>query len=179
MVFTKRVFKNYSTIGALAPSSRFLYRKMTKAVEFDRDVHIVEFWPGDGVFTDKILKEMSKDSTMSIFEIDESFCALLREKYKNDSRVTVYGESACEIRKFFEKESVDYVISSLPLSFIDKHIVWDILEKSKQVLKTNGKFIQYQYFLQNKKQIKHYFPKTHYKFALLNFPPAFVYICHK
>lgn len=152
---------------------------MTKVIDFSKDLNIVEYGPGDGVFSDRLLQDMTQNSKISIFEIDESFCKLLKEKYKNEPRVTIYDISACQIRKFFEKESVDYIISSLPLAFIEPHIVGEILDKSRQVLKSTGKYIQYQYFLQNKKQIKSYFPKTDYKFTLFNFPPAFVYICHK
>lgn len=179
MVFTKRVFKNYSTIWAISSSSRFLYKKMIQPINFSHDIHIVEYGPWDGVFTDKLVESTTPNSKISIFEIDSWFCNLLKEKYKNEPKITVYEISACQISKFFKKNSIDYVISSLPLAFIDKKSVGKILEKSKQVLKRNGKFIQYQYFLQNKKQMKQYFPQIEYKFTLLNFPPAFVYICHK
>lgn len=152
---------------------------MVHSVDFSYDLHIVEFWPGDWVFTDELLKEITPNSKISIFEIDEWFCNLLKEKYKNEPRITIYEKSACSIKECFEKESIDYIISSLPLWFFDKNNVSDILEKSKYTLKKTWKFIQYQYFLQNKNQIKKYFPKINYKFTLLNIPPAFVYICHK
>lgn len=179
MVFTKRVFKNYKEIWAVSSSSRFLYKKMIYPICFSKDIHIVEFWPWDWFFSDKLLKDISPNSKISIFEIDAWFCKLLKEKYKNESRITVYETSAASIKDFFKKDSIDYIISSLPLAFIPQNIVWEILEKSKYILKPEWKFIQYQYFLQNKKQMKHYFPHIDYKFTFLNFPPAFVYICHK
>lgn len=179
MSFKRRVVKNYQNIGAISRSSKFLYKKMTKHIDFKSDLKIVEFWPWDWIFTDELLKQISKNSTIYIFEIDEWFCKLLKEKYKNEKRVKIYEESAWNILKYFEKNEVDYIISSLPLSFIDKNIVSTILEKSKHILKNSWNYIQYQYFLQNKKQINKYFPKTDYKFTFLNLPPAFVYICHK
>lgn len=152
---------------------------MTHNIDFSKDLQIVEYGPGDGIFTDELLKQISQNSHITIFKIDEWFCNFLKEKYKNESRVTIIDKSACHIKDFFEKDSIDYILSSLPLAFIDKNIVCDILWKSKFILKPEWKFIQYQYFLQNKNQIKHYFPKMDYKFTFLNFPPAFVYICHK
>lgn len=179
MVFLKNVLKNYSTIWAISSSSKFLYKKMTNCIDFWKDINIVEFWPWDWIFTDLLLKQISNDSKIYIFEIDENFCKILKEKYKNEPRVKIFEENACNIKKYFEKDSIDYVISSLPLAFIDKFIINDILEKSKIILKKEWKFVQYQYFLQNKKQIKNFFPKIDYKFTFLNFPPAFIYICHK
>lgn len=179
MPFKRRLVKNYSNIWAISRSSKFLYKKMTQNIDFNVDLKIVEFWPWDWVFTDELLKQITKNSQIHIFEIDEWFCKLLKEKYKNEKRVKIYEESACNIWEYFEKSEIDYVISSLPLSFINKNIVDTILEKSKQILKNSWNYIQYQYFLQNKKQINKYFPQTDYKFTFLNLPPAFIYICHK
>lgn len=179
MPFKRRVLKNYSNIWAITRSSKFLYKKMVETIDFSKDIHIVEFWPGDWVFTDELLKQTTPNSKITIFEIDEWFCKMLKEKYKNEPKITIYDKSACHIKDIFEKNSVDFVLSSLPLAFIDKNMVCDILSKSKFILKPEWKFLQYQYFLQNKNQIKQYFPKMDYKFTLLNFPPAFVYICHK
>lgn len=179
MVFIKNVIKNYLTIWSLAPSSRYLYNKMTRDIDFSNDIHIVEFWPWNWVFSDKLLKQMWKNSKISIFEIDANFCNYLRNKYKHESRVKIYEISACQTKNFFEENSIDYVISSLPLSFIEKNKVLDILEKTKLILKPNWKFIQYQYFLKNKKEIKKVFNNIKYNFTFLNFPPAFIYTCKK
>lgn len=179
MVFRKRFVKNYFTIWAISRSSKFLYNKMIHNIDFSKDLNIVEFWPWDWVFTDELLKQATENTKITIFEIDDWFFKLLKEKYKNEHRVILYKESAINIKKYFKKDEVDYIISSLPLAFINKTIVIEILEISKYVLKNEWLFIQYQYFLQNKQQIKKIFPKIKYKFTLLNFPPAFIYICSK
>ncbi|MGE4443610.1 MAG: class I SAM-dependent methyltransferase [Candidatus Altimarinota bacterium] len=171
--------KNYSSVGAISRSSKFLYKKMSHDIDFLRDIHIVEYGPGDGIFTDELLKEITPQSKISIFEIDEGFYNFLKEKYKNNPQINVYKEDVCNIKKYFPENSIDYIVSSLPLAFIKKNTVGEILTESKNILKSNGFFIQYQYFLQNKDQIKTFFPKIKYRFTLLNFPPAFVYICNK
>jgi phospholipid N-methyltransferase len=53
---------------------------------------------------------------------------MLNEKYKNDPRVKIYSVSAEKACEIFEKNSVDYVVSSLPLAFIDKNTVTRILK---------------------------------------------------
>lgn len=175
----KKVIEDYLRIWAITSSSKFLYNNMVCSIDFSTDIHIVELWPWNWVFTDKLLKQISMNSKISIFEIDEWFCKILKEKYKNNKRIHIYEKSADSINNIFKENSIDYIISSLPLAFIKKNQVLDILEKSKYILKEKWKFIQYQYFLQNKNQIKEVFPNINYKFTMLNVPPAFTYICYK
>lgn len=148
---------------------------MIKNIDFSQDIQIVEFWPWDGIFTDEIVKNMSWDSTLSLFEIDRGFYNILQKKYANHPQIKIYLQWAQNVWKIFEMNSIDYIVSSLPLAFIDKNIVEDILTWSNQVLKRGGGFIQFQYFLQNKDDIKKIFPDIEYFFTPLNLPPAFVY----
>lgn len=179
MTFLKSVFSNYRNIGAISPSSRFLYKKMISPIDLTHDIHIVEFGAGSGTFTDALLKKITPGSQLSIFEIDPHFIKKLQLKYKSDERVVVYSVGAEESVKFFEPESVDYILSSLPFGLMDEPVILRILESAKHILKEHGKFIQFQYFLQNKKHIHNVFPEVRYRFTLLNLPPAFVYICKK
>jgi len=148
-------------------------------MDLSYDIHIVEFGAGSGTFTDALLKKITLGSSLSIFEIDPLFIKKLQLKYKGDNRVVVYSLGAEESTKFFEPESIDYIISSLPFGFMNSALVFHILESAKHILKKQGKFIQFQYFLQNKKHIHQIFPKVRYRFTLLNLPPAFIYICKK
>ncbi|NDK19273.1 methyltransferase [Candidatus Gracilibacteria bacterium] len=179
MTFLKSVFNNYRTVGAISPSSRFLYKKMISPMDLTHDIHIVEFGAGDGTFTDALLQKITQGSRISIFEIDPSFIKKLQSKYKNENRIVVYPLGAEESIRFFDKGSIDYILSSLPFGLMKTLVVFKILESAKHILKENGKYIQFQYFLQNKKEIHHIFPKVRYKFTFLNLPPAFIYICKK
>ena len=46
-------FKKENRIGAIAPSSKFLAKKMMKEIDFSKDLNIIELGPGNGVFTEK------------------------------------------------------------------------------------------------------------------------------
>ncbi len=179
MSFFKSMLSNYRNIGAISPSSRFLYKKMISPMDLAHDIHIVEFGAGSGTFTDALLRKITPGSQLSIFEIDPLFIKKLQLKYKSDSRVVVYSLGAEESTKFFEAGSIDYILSSLPFGLMSEPIILRILESAKHILKEHGKFIQFQYFLQNKKHIHDTFPQVRYKFTLLNLPPAFVYVCKK
>ena len=97
------MFTNYRNIGAISPSSRFLYKKMISPIDLEKDIHIVEFGAGNGAFTDALLKKITPESNLSIFEIDPLFIKKLQLKYKSDKRVVVYSVGAEESTKFFEK----------------------------------------------------------------------------
>jgi phospholipid N-methyltransferase len=79
----------------------------------------------------------------------------------------------------FQKESVDVIFSCLPLGSFDPALTSEILRKAQYVLKSGGYFIQFQYFLQNKKDVEKYFEIQKIKWEIRNIPPAFVYIAEK
>lgn len=179
MWFNKIALKNYKNIWSLARSSKYLYKKMVCNIDFSKDLKLVEYGPGDWVFTDELIKQTTNNSKIYLFEIDPYFCDLLKEKYKNNSKITIYDKSAAIAKDLFDENSIDCVLSSLPLAFIDDNNVNQILKTSKCILKPEWNFVQYQYFLQNKNNIKNVFWDINYKFTPLNFPPAFVYVCQK
>ena len=53
MGFFLEYLRHPSTIGAVAPSSRWLARKMIEAIRFNRCKCIVEYGPGTGAFTNE------------------------------------------------------------------------------------------------------------------------------
>jgi phospholipid N-methyltransferase len=51
----------------------------------------------------------------------------------------------------------------------------ELLTHIRSVLKPNGLFLQYQYWLSDKKLIQEYFPHMRMNWVPLNIPPSFVY----
>ena len=179
MAFIKEFFKNKSEVGAIAPSSKFLGKKMYGGIDFSTVKCVVEFGPGTGVFTKEILKRMNPDALLLIFETNPSFYTKLKETIK-DERALVLNESAEKIGEYLKLEGVekaDYIISSLPLTVFPKELKENILKKSVENLSENGEYIQFQYSLNAHKLLKSKFGKVKLAFSLLNMPPAFVYKC--
>jgi len=54
-----------------------------------------------------------------------------------------------------------------------------IILEAYNCLKKNGNYIQFQYSLQSKKLLAKKYDTIDIKFTIKNFPPAFVYTCHK
>jgi|SRR5690606_4719315 len=177
--FRKQFWKERKTVGSMTPSSRFLTKKMLRNIDFSKRKVIVELGPGTGVFTREIIKKMTPDSILLVFEINDTFFQDLSKKI-SDSRVHLIHDSAVKIEEYLSKydlQEADVVISSLPLAVIDANIRSAILENTKKSLKKGGKFIQFQYSLQSKGLLKKLYKEIKISFTILNFPPAFVYTC--
>lgn len=182
LLFAKEAIKNYKTSGTIIPSSRFLAHKMLKRIDFSTSNVIVELGPGNGAFTKEILKKLKPNTLLICFEINDAFYDEL--SLINHPQLKVIKASAEFLDVELEKigiKSVDYIVSSIPLSILPKPLSKIILQQSHKVLKQNGFFIQFQYSLFYYKELKNIFSKKNISLAFeaINFPPAFVYYCSK
>ena len=178
--FLSEVFKKGGTIGALSPRSSFLAEKMLKPIHFKNANCIVEFGPGTGVFTHKLLEKMSIDAKLLVFEINPAFYEELQKI--DDNRLIIVNDSAEKIEHYLDInhfEKADYIISSLPFAMIPDEVVDIILKKSYESLSEKGKFIQFQYSLNALSKLKLIYNRVKIDFTFLNLPPAFVFSCTK
>jgi len=165
------------SVGALAPSSKYLVNKMLKPIAFSKDYKILELGPGTGVITKQILDNLNDKSELISIELNDEFCAQL--KNLESDKFTVLKANAENIQSLFQEKSFDYIISGLPLALFKKQQVANILDGCLSVLKTDGKFIQFQYSLSNKKTLQRHFNSVNITLAAVNLPPAVVYTCEK
>lgn len=177
--FIKQYLKDKKMVGAVSPSSKFLGKKMLSNVDFSKDKLIVELGPGTGVFTDMIIEKMADDARLLVFELNDNFYNSLSARI-SDPRVQIIHDSAEFIHKYIgETEKLDVVISSLPLMVFPAKLRQDVVNESYNNLKSNGKYIQFQYSLQSKKLLEAKYDEVKIQFTIKNFPPAFVYNCLK
>jgi phospholipid N-methyltransferase len=180
--FFKEAIKSFKTSGSITPSSKYLIKTMLKDIDFKNAKVIVEYGPGNGVLTKRILEKMNGDALLVCFEINPKFHKFLSKN--TDKRLLVLNKSAENVITEINKlniTQIDYCISSLPLAMLPNKIGKNILNNTKQLIKVNGYFIQFQYSLNFYKKISAVFNKKNVqiKFEPLNIPPAFVYKCKK
>lgn len=176
--FLSTFFSERKQVGAVAPSSRFLVNSMCNKIDFKSAKVIVELGPGTGVFTVELLKRANKDCKIILFELNEAFYKLLKEKF-DDPRLTILYRSAEDISEVLEEMNIkeaDAILSSLPLTVIPDQIKKRIVINSHQSLKEGGVYVQYQYSLNAKKLLEMKFGKLKLNFVPVNIPPAFVYL---
>ena len=173
--FFREAIKSFRSTGAIAPASPVLVRRLVASIPGDRPVNVVELGPGEGSVTRAILQRLHPDSVLTAFEINTAFVHRLR--LLQDSRLRVLPVGADRLLEHFPADSVDFVISSLPLSMIEQSVKEEIIRQSTQVLTPTGRFLQYQYALQDYSLLKDSFSNVNVSFTLANLPPAFIYTC--
>ena len=177
--FLGEFIKERKTVGAIAPSSKFLMKKMIAPIDFQKADVIVELGPGNGVFTKGILERMKQTSKLFSFELNTPFYEHI-STIIDDKRLILINDTAEKIDIHLEKHGigkVDYIVSSLPFTVIPKEVKLTIIDKCVKQLKDDGMFIQFQYSLNAKKLLSSKFSQIKIDFSVLNFPPAFVYKC--
>lgn len=182
LLFLKQYITKPRTVGAVLPSSKYLAGKMIESVDFNHSSCIVEYGPGTGVFTERILKKREKNTIVLIFETNAGFYKLIKEKYQDRPNCYVINDSAEYIGRYLKKhgfDEADYIISGLPFASLPNNISSNILTQTKKYLKKHGKFITFQYTLLKKNFIKKYFNEIQIKRELRNIPPAYVLCCNK
>lgn len=175
-----RLIKNIRTTGTISPSSPALIRGMLSTINFKNADCIVELGPGNGCITRELLHRIHPDCKLICFELNNEFVTELNAI--DDPRLEVYNACASSIRSILDDlhiESVDYVVSSLPLAIMDNEVVKLVVETVRDNLRSGGRFLQYQYSLNNYDDIKPVFSESRVRFTLRNMPPAFIYDCIK
>jgi len=111
---------DFRTVGAVAPSSRYLTQAMLRSLPLKRARVVVEVGPGTGAMTQALLNLIPSDATLLAFEINSRFSRYLRSNV-SDPRLDVINASALALRQETRRrgyDRVDAVVSSLALSFI-------------------------------------------------------------
>ncbi len=173
--FFREALKNFRATGAIAKASPALVKRLVEPVTGHQPLNIVELGPGEGCVTRALLQRLHPASRLTVFEINEAFVERLRTM--EDPRLGVHAHGAERLTEIIQPGTVDFVVSSLPLSMIPQEVKEEILRQSQAVLRPGGKFLQYQYALQDYSLLKGYFNRVNVSFTLANMPPAFVYSC--
>ncbi|MCX6755530.1 MAG: methyltransferase domain-containing protein [Candidatus Nomurabacteria bacterium] len=185
--FIRETIKHPQQNGAIAPSSKKLAILITQKAELDNAKVIVEIGSGDGVFTKEIFKKINNKVPYFAIEINKFFVDQFKKTYPN---LTIYHDSAQNIDKCLVKSGhtkCDRVISGLPWTAFDEKMQKDIITKIYNSLEEGGLFVTFSYYPLNNlpdgkafhKTLNSLFKSVNKSEVVLNFPPAFVYICRK
>ncbi len=162
-----------TTSGAIVESSPQTREEMTRYVDKTKPQIIVEYGTGTGVVTRSILDKMHPDSVLYSFEINADFLETIAKI--QDPRLHFYNRSADEVDKIITTaESVDLVISTVPITILPEELVDSLTEKGRILLKNGGYFSQLVFSPIFKKHFKRYFGNCVIESAF-NVPPAFIH----
>ncbi len=144
-LFFAQFLRNPRLVGAVAPSSRFLARKMLEGLDLNPGVRIVEFGPGTGSFTSEIFHALPGDGQFLGIERERAFVEILRERFTRGDFVL---DSVVRIREIADTRGllpVDHIISGLPFASLPPRLTLEVLDGSGDVLRPGGTFTTFQY----------------------------------
>lgn len=175
-----QLLKQIKVTGAVAFSSDSLVKRMLKRVDFSNAEIIVELGAGTGCITELIAKRKNPGTILLVFEVNEVFCRILRKKF-DDPSIHIISDSAenlgYHLTTITGRNSVDYIISSLPFSIINEIKREEIINNMRKVLTLDSLYIQYGYNKRRYKRILTTFDTVKSSLVLQNLPPAYVFNC--
>ncbi len=164
-------------VASITPTSLHCVKKVCTNLDFKKDFTLVEYGPGDGVFSKYILKKMSPGSKLILIELNLDFYSHLK-KTINDPRVEIYNTRAGDVENAIDPSligNVDYVLSGIPFSFLEKSRKRIVLNATKNLLKEGGLFLAYQTSGHLKKPVMEVFGNLETEREILNIPPYLIY----
>jgi phosphatidylethanolamine/phosphatidyl-N-methylethanolamine N-methyltransferase len=175
-------------VGAIAPSSRSLARRMVAGMDLSSARCVVEYGPGTGAFTREILARIGPQTRFFAIEVNADFVPILRARFPGLDVAQASAEQLPALLAERGLDAADYIVSGLPYTVLPWGLVERIIAVSHACLRDGGLFNTVQYYnsyllmpsARRFQRLLHAtFPAiTHYR-TLWNLPPAFVYSCRK
>jgi len=164
-------------VASVIPTSMRCVKKVCTHINFSEDFTLVEYGPGNGVFTKYLIEKMTPGSRLILVEANADFVTELK-KTITDPRVSVNNVLAGNVESVLKPEQVgeiDYVLSGIPFSFLKKDRKREVLNATKRILKNGGKFLAYQTSGHLKKPVMEIFGNYDIEMEMLNIPPYLIY----
>jgi len=151
--FFRQFREQFETTGAIAPSSRFLARSMTRRLRNRpadaKPMRVLEIGPGTGAVTRTIVRHLRDDDRFDLVELNQVFADHLRTRFEQDAlwnRVAAQSEvHVCPLQEFESDAPYDVVISGLPLNNFPAGLVDEIFEHYFRHLAADGVLSYFEY----------------------------------
>ena len=179
LVFMGNFLRHPNSVGWFLPSSSFLVDEVLSRVDWDRARVIVEYGPGAGAFTTKVLERMRPDAVLIALELNSGFFNFLNGALL-DPRLRLIHESATEIDTVLARlgySHADTVISGIPFRTLAPGLRDLIVRKTYSVLRPKGSFLVYQFSNAVLPYLERVFGHVSRDFELLNILPARLFYC--
>jgi phosphatidylethanolamine/phosphatidyl-N-methylethanolamine N-methyltransferase len=186
--YLREYLKKPNEFGALAPSSDELAKAMLEGLDLGSARAVLEYGPGNGIFTDHIRRKISPQTKLAAIEINPRMAHLFRERHPD---VLLFEDTVANARTICDcagMDSVDCIVSGLPWATFPEAMQVKVLEEMMRVLRPGGAFVTFAYFHALALPLsKRFANRLHEYFASIskspvvwrNVPPALVYRCRR
>lgn len=173
MLFLKETLSHPKMVGAIIPTSRVAVDATLAGVDWERCRLFVEYGPGTGAFTRRVLEKAHPDARVIAIDLNADFIDYLRRSI-SDRRLSVVRGSAEDVERIIAADghqAADYVLSGLPFSTLPDGIGDRIVAATRRSLRPGGQFLVYQYSLFAKKLLDREFDQVECDRAWRCVPP--------
>jgi phospholipid N-methyltransferase len=179
LLFAKNFLQHPKMLGSLIPSSRFLVDRLLNKVDWRRARTVVEYGPGVGTITERILERMSPDARLVVFEMNEDFVRYLGRAYPDPRLHVVHGSAEtvqCELDRL-KLDGADYIISGIPFTTMPVELRETIMRESRRALNPRGAVLVYQFTRAVLPYLRSHFTQIDQDFEPRNILPARLFYC--
>ncbi|MCW2351617.1 class I SAM-dependent methyltransferase [Sphingobium sp. B12D2B] len=179
--FLKEFAKAPLSVGSPIATSTGTIKRQLDGVDWANTGLFVEYGPGTGEFTRYILAHLPRDAKLIAIESEDGLAAHLRRTI-DDPRVTVHTGSALQARAILGDDvvgRVDYILSGLPFSALEKSDRARIVEDAARLLNDDGEFLAYQVRRTIEPSLRKVFTRVKRRRRWLNVPPYHLYWCRE
>lgn len=143
--FVKAALRSPGAIGAIAPSSAFLARRMVSDLKLGPGQLLVELGPGTGPMTEQIRQILPNPAAYVGIERDAHFVSLLGRRFPELRFVQGSAEHAVQHIAAIEHQQVGAIISGLPFASLPPSVQDGIVGSLKQMMQPGTIFRTFQY----------------------------------
>lgn len=172
--FLRGFMKHPVMVGSIIPSSAVLIDKMLDPVDWANCKLFVEYGPGVGTFTQRILDRLSPDATLITIDTNADFTSYLGRKIRDNRLIAVTG-SASQVGTIMLDcgfGSADFILSGLPFSTLPPGVGAKIARETAAALRPGGAFLVYQFSPKVRQFLAPHFERIDRGFEWRNVPPA-------
>jgi phospholipid N-methyltransferase len=153
--FFRQVRDTFHTTGAVAPSSSFVARALTRPMErHTGPKRILEVGPGTGSITRRIVTLLRPEDRLDLVELNDRFVDVLRRRLQHEPdfvRVADrVGVQHMAIQDFRAEAPYDYIISGLPINNFNADLVREMFEVMFGLLAPEGVLTYFEYIFMRK-----------------------------
>lgn len=146
-LFLQQFIRHPRMVGSVIPTSEIAIQALLNPVGWREVRCVVEYGPGTGVFTRRILDRLGPDARLIAIDTNPMFVRHLRQNIVDERLICVEG-SAADVEDILAREgfeAADYIISGLPFSTLPPEVADEIAAATARAIRPGGKFLVYQY----------------------------------
>jgi phospholipid N-methyltransferase len=175
-----KFFMDDKRVASVTPSSKYIVKRVLRAMDLKGPAVVVEYGAADGVITRHILDRLSPEGRVVAVELNDKLYAAL--SHLKDPRLVCVNGDVRDVEHIAERHGVvaaDVIVSGIPFAFLSDRGRHELLARTNALLRPGGRFVAYQVTTHLIPLLKKHFRRVKTEFEIRNIPPHFVFTAYK